>query len=516
MERLRSYYRNRLKRHAFLRVPKELLFMAWWLLRTRGLWGTARHVYLSKLKRHAIVRVPKEALFMWWWLFHTRGLRAIARLVLPARVVAAMLRVHAIGMRAKGMGLRVALAMWMRPPLRLQTQTAAAAAAGSRPRLVFNACPVVVPAPRMVPASLARTLEPLPEWEPTFPPVVVYTFAKAQSWARSNMLQIRGALVHHDLFRFSHDETSEELHGMMRIHPGRQNAYMFEPPVTPKRLAHAATFTDALSSNYAHWLTEVLPRMNAYVESGDLAPVALIDAGLHRNLLASARLVLPPSVQIVELKGGESVAAERLDVVSCTGYIPFGRRGDARDGHRHGTFSAAAIQALRERLIRAVGPSERPFPKRVLLRRGSTSRALLNEQAVADALAPRGFEAVYPERLSFDQQVQLFAGADVIVGATGAALANCIFCSPQARILVCISNHPEHSFGYWQAMARAAGLHGVEYVLGTVGGGMAAGVHSNFSIEPAALLDALGEVDTSRHSAPGSASEGQRVRNELR
>ena len=62
-----------------------------------------------------------------------------------------------------------------------------------------------------------------------------------------------------------------------------------------------------------------------------------------------------------------------------------------------------------------------------LSRVGASYRKVANESQVIDLLLSKGFSVVYPERLSFEQQVRLFAGAEIVVGLTGAAFNNMMF-----------------------------------------------------------------------------------------
>ena len=47
----------------------------------------------------------------------------------------------------------------------------------------------------------------------------------------------------------------------------------------------------------------------------------------------------------------------------------------------------------------------------------------------------KGFELVATELLSFKEQVRLFSEADIIVGPSGAAFANIIFCQPGTKVI---------------------------------------------------------------------------------
>ena len=66
---------------------------------------------------------------------------------------------------------------------------------------------------------------------------------------------------------------------------------------------------------------------------------------------------------------------------------------------------------------------------------GGNYRALLNEDALVEAFAARGYEIVEPELLPFPDQIRLFAEAELVVGLGGAALFNVIFSPPATRVV---------------------------------------------------------------------------------
>jgi hypothetical protein len=113
--------------------------------------------------------------------------------------------------------------------------------------------------------------------------------------------------------------------------------------------------------------------------------------------------------------------------------------------------------------IRANVPIERhaALPRRFFLTRGAHhGRGLKNRGALAEALAARGVVAIQPELLSFDQQVAMFARAELVVAEFGAAMANVVFCPPDARIVEIIS---EGQHDPWSAHLCA--MLGLEHVV---------------------------------------------------
>ena len=81
---------------------------------------------------------------------------------------------------------------------------------------------------------------------------------------------------------------------------------------------------------------------------------------------------------------------------------------------------------------------------------------LKNEREIREIFARNGFEIVYTEELSFQQQVECFGQAKCIIATSGAALTNTIFCQPGALIGCIIPS--EHRFFMYSTIAYMLGL----------------------------------------------------------
>lgn len=66
---------------------------------------------------------------------------------------------------------------------------------------------------------------------------------------------------------------------------------------------------------------------------------------------------------------------------------------------------------------------------------GQSSRCMLNEIELIDALQKLGFAIVSPEKLDVVEQIRIFAGADLVVGPSGAGMFNTVFCRPGTKII---------------------------------------------------------------------------------
>jgi capsular polysaccharide biosynthesis protein len=96
--------------------------------------------------------------------------------------------------------------------------------------------------------------------------------------------------------------------------------------------------------------------------------------------------------------------------------------------------------AIYRRAARAPG-SERP--RLYLSREGVGRRRMLNEPQVRALFERRGFRTIQPERMSFEETLELFAGPSLVAAPYGSALLNLAFASTKPPCLVIAPPEPE-------------------------------------------------------------------------
>jgi len=196
--------------------------------------------------------------------------------------------------------------------------------------------------------------------------------------------------------------------------------------------------------NYGHFLIDCLPAL-----------MTAIGAGATQRFPAIAPPLLPWHRELLDLMLGE---APRPRLVEA----PLARIEDAvfataMDHFLHAPNSP--LDVVRERILAAAAIDPAAGAKRIYIsRRGSQKRVLVNELDLETALAARGFEIVKPEDLSVRDQIALFHQADLIVAPAGAALANVLFCRPEAKV---IELQPSNFIGVW--VRNIALLVGVDW-----------------------------------------------------
>lgn len=373
--------------------------------------------------------------------------------------------------------------------LPLTKQTDFARARGITPFKLVDAAVVETPTPAVFPAGDQGYLV-TPHDRYNFPPIFVAEIGEGMIYGGTNLVLTKDAVVCHDLYDFERDYTSEELHGRTLIDPGKNRLRWLVHDDSPERLPAAAAFVDACASNYAHWLTEVLPRIAAFCAEEQFKHIPIVvNDGLHDNIMESLFVVAGREREIVTLPIGRALQVDALYLTSVVGYVPFERRNSKLSGHSHGVFSPSAFELIRNKVTSiAERLPEQPWPEKIYLRRNSGGRKVTNAAALHELLLAQGYVIVEPEKLTFMQQVQLFQNAKQVVAPTGAALANAVFCKPGTRIGVLMAKHENMIYGYWLNMLAPLQIE-VAYLLGSIDANHDLGIHGDFFINSIDVID---------------------------
>ncbi|MFC5354298.1 glycosyltransferase family 61 protein [Azospirillum himalayense] len=212
--------------------------------------------------------------------------------------------------------------------------------------------------------------------------------------------------------------------------------------------------SSAMNRNYFHWLMDVLAGVQAGAQAfGRLPPLLLPPLNGWQGDALRRLLGLPPEAAIpAALPGSWSEDGPGQGLVRCERLIV--------PSHLGGTaiFPDATVRSLFARL--SEGLPQHPSARRRLFvsRRDSDRPRIVNEAALAEALAPLGFELVVPGAMSVEAQARCFREAAVVVGSHGAGLVNVGFCVPGTTVVEILGSHYLNSCFY-----HLCGLMGHDY-----------------------------------------------------
>jgi capsular polysaccharide biosynthesis protein len=223
-----------------------------------------------------------------------------------------------------------------------------------------------------------------------------------------------------------------------RIQVAIQDILRHQAMGSTPRYAQGIAARRAGGGNFGHFLLEMLP-MAVVARSlhTDWDPVYwahLADPPLVDAMLRAFRLVGIPLDRIALLPYRTPAFFANLLVV--------------RGLTAHGRYmSPTAVNIVRDMAASIPpGPKRRLFVRRIPGWHGA--RALTNQDELCARLAARGYEIIEPGAMSLEQQIAAFRGATQVVGTSGAAMTNILFCEPGTSVTNIIGARVPDTF-FW-------------------------------------------------------------------
>jgi len=253
-------------------------------------------------------------------------------------------------------------------------------------------------------------------------------------------------------------------------HPqfGRFVSFIYEPVVVSQRPdkvmlsfgqfqtreIEGGIFLSGLFSNaYDHWLPEFLPKLQFLKQHPDFDNLPLIvDAHMPKSHFEHlSRLSSRP---LIRLQANESLICKRLLVAPSPTFLPAELFPNDLPVSEMPGLSLRAMRFIRG--YHSVDATMRCNRRFFLARRNMKWRRLLNEDEIEHALSNLGFETVFTEEMTLDEQIDIFQRADCIVAPNGSALLNLIFADPRVKLLV-LSQPNLHNWGTFQGPMESLG-----------------------------------------------------------
>lgn len=175
--------------------------------------------------------------------------------------------------------------------------------------------------------------------------------------------------------------------------------------------------------NYFHWVLDALARIQLLKKANLFDSV---DWFLVHNLRAdfvmdSLELLGIKKSQVVEVDSIKHVKADKLIVSSAV-----------RGNDKH--LPLWAIDFFRESFLSKI-QKKYDYHHLYISRNDASARHVLNEKDLIQLLEKYGFKVVMLSEYSFEEKIDLFSSADVIVSPIGAQLTNLVFCKKGSALI---------------------------------------------------------------------------------
>jgi len=189
-------------------------------------------------------------------------------------------------------------------------------------------------------------------------------------------------------------------------------------PVTGRTLVLASTGGDT----YFHWMTDVLPRLGLARRAGyniSSFDWVLVNGLTHPFQQETLKHIGIPKNRCLFFNKTELAYEMEEALLPSLPGVP-------------GVVPPETVEFLQSTFpTKKIGSGRKLF----IGRGGAKHRALIHEGKIAAMLSERGFESVKCEKLSVQEQANIFGSAEVVVGAHGAALTNLVFCRPGTQVV---------------------------------------------------------------------------------
>jgi capsular polysaccharide biosynthesis protein len=257
-------------------------------------------------------------------------------------------------------------------------------------------------------------------------------------------------------------DKSQYAGGFLFSH-GKKNAQIKEYQL--EKIEKGIAIVGSNDRNYYHWVIEVLSKFQFIIDlpkEYDDFPILISEQALKIDSIQEYISYFGINREIVYLQSCIQYQVEELLFISSPNYFVANLRVGQQWTADSNFVRADSLKYLRDSVFSVLEKSEQTVtPKRVFLARKGIIRDY-NQAEVFDLLCQYGFEAVYLEDLSLLQQVKLMTKAEVIIGPTGAAWTNLIFCNSGTKAL-CWMVEELGDFSCFSNLAQFSGVN-MEYL----------------------------------------------------
>lgn len=176
----------------------------------------------------------------------------------------------------------------------------------------------------------------------------------------------------------------------------------------------AVDFALKWMDNYWHFTMTALDKISLFLEKGYDGKFIVFDKPYLRELL---KLYGIPNDRLIFVKSDEVYKVNELHILD-----------DGMNTKVHRDI----IQRIRARILKNIDCADiHKYPKRLYIRRLAPYKRLVkNEAEVIDYLKQFGFETIFPDDYSVEEQIKYCYAADIIVAPHGGNSTNALFMRP--------------------------------------------------------------------------------------
>ncbi|MFN4075916.1 MAG: glycosyltransferase family 61 protein [Cloacibacterium sp.] len=189
--------------------------------------------------------------------------------------------------------------------------------------------------------------------------------------------------------------------------------------------------------NWYHYLIEILPK-TLLLEETNCKTILISDDICNYPTMKQAleALINEKHYTIKLLNRKQNYKVKKLFFINEINKIEFNKINPNINNANTAYFREKYLYILREKLLLNYIKEENNLNKKIFLWRENTHRIAQNQNEVLVYLEKNGFEKIDSSTLTLEQQIKIFNSAEIIIGTTGAAWSNLIFCKQNTKAII--------------------------------------------------------------------------------
>ncbi len=295
------------------------------------------------------------------------------------------------------------------------------------------------------------------------PPIYLSVFEGASVYGSSDLFAV-GDIAISDLYMRNREEGRYNIFGGCVVKFKNRKYILISYKDFGRQTDHAILLAGWASGNYYHFTFEILSRL-AYADQFEeyrdwpvLVDKEALAIGQMSDLFDRVNVWKHP---VIMIENCERFFVKRMVYISHNMWMPPNFMAGAQQYSRDYLFSRSGAEHVRKAVLGQGGLSgEGKYSRIYLSRKNCRNQRLINAQEVEALFRGKGYQVIYPEELTFAEEVAIFHGADIIAGPTGAAFTNLVYCKEGAKVIaIAPASHNLYCF------SNIAYIVGAEFML---------------------------------------------------
>lgn len=226
-----------------------------------------------------------------------------------------------------------------------------------------------------------------------------------------------------------------------------------------KELPAAISLACNMSKNYYHFMLQVASRfyLLSMIKLDKNIPIVVDECVFRipqmKEVIEALNVEERP---VISIKANQRFKVSKLYVISEPNVLVPNSFAKGERRTENFAFDSNALNYISSTLSKRIQPCLENFPKRVFLSRRGCSKRRCNEDELEKVFRRFGFQSLKTDNLTIAQQMALFGNAEHVIGGSGAAFTNLLFCKNGAKATLFFTGH--HNVTCFSSLGSAIGV----------------------------------------------------------